>query len=100
MLVSSAVVGTATAATTTDANKGSAPVVVTNASDQDLTVRYYSKVLTNEGVLRESRYEENMLRRPGHVWVERMLPKEVAHVADNASIKKSRASRKTRTQRL
>ncbi|MBI3229254.1 MAG: hypothetical protein HYZ45_03450 [Burkholderiales bacterium] len=39
-----------------------------------MTVRYYTKVLTNEGVMRESRYEETMLRRVGHVWVERVLP--------------------------
>jgi hypothetical protein len=31
--------------------------------------------MTAEGVLRESRYEETMLRRPGHVWVARVLPK-------------------------
>ena len=43
--------------------------------DLDLVVAYYSRVLTPEGVLRESRYEEKMLRRPGHVWVARVLPK-------------------------
>lgn len=45
------------------------------APDLDLTIRYYSKVLTPEGVTREARYEEKMLRRPGHVWVARLLPK-------------------------
>lgn len=45
------------------------------APDLDLRIRYYSKVLTPEGVMREARYEENMLRRPGHVWVTRVLPK-------------------------
>ncbi|WP_394777523.1 hypothetical protein [Undibacterium sp.] len=53
------------AATTT----GSPPV-----PDLDLTIQYYSKVMTPEGVLRESRYEEKMLRRPSHVWVARVLP--------------------------
>ena len=53
---------------------------VSTSLDADLSVRYYSKVLTNEGVLRESRYEENMLRRAAHVWVERVLPKEVITV--------------------
>lgn len=45
------------------------------APDLDLHIAYYSKVLTPEGVTREARYEENMLRRPGHVWVTRVLPK-------------------------
>lgn len=44
------------------------------APDLDLSIQYYSKVMTPEGVLRESRYEEKMLRRPSHVWVERVLP--------------------------
>lgn len=43
--------------------------------DLDLNITYYSRVLTPEGVTRESRYEETMLRRPGHVWTERVLPK-------------------------
>ena len=43
--------------------------------DLDLTIRYYSKVITAEGVIREARYEEKMLRRPGHVWVARILSK-------------------------
>ncbi|MFD2273698.1 hypothetical protein ACFS07_28805 [Undibacterium arcticum] len=42
--------------------------------DLDLSVQYYSRVLTAEGVVREIRYTEKMLRRPGHVWVERVLP--------------------------
>lgn len=41
----------------------------------DLTIQYYDRALTSDGVLRESRYEETMLRRPGHVWVVRTLPK-------------------------
>lgn len=45
------------------------------APDLDLGIQYYSRVLTPEGVTRESRYEEKMLRRPGHIWVERVLPK-------------------------
>lgn len=44
------------------------------APDLDLSIQYYSRVLTQEGVLRENRYEEKMLRRPGHVWVARVLP--------------------------
>ncbi|MBI3479669.1 MAG: hypothetical protein HY016_04825 [Nitrosomonadales bacterium] len=40
-----------------------------------MSIKYYSRVLTKEGVIRESRYTEKMLRRPGHVWVTRVLPK-------------------------
>lgn len=40
----------------------------------DLEIAYYSRVLTPEGVTREARYEETMIRRPGHVWVARRLP--------------------------
>ena len=42
------------------------------APDLDLLITYYSKVVTPEGVTRESRYEETMLRRPGHVWTARV----------------------------
>lgn len=48
------------------------------APDLDLSVRYYSKVVTPEGVTRESRYEEKMMRRPGHVWSARLIPGQVA----------------------
>ena len=41
----------------------------------NLSINYYDRSLTAEGVLRESHFEENMLRRPGHVWVMRVLPK-------------------------
>ena len=44
------------------------------APSLDLAIAYYSKVRTPEGVTREARYEERMLRRPGHVWVARSLP--------------------------
>ncbi|MBY0428230.1 MAG: hypothetical protein K2Q32_03325 [Alphaproteobacteria bacterium] len=52
-----------------------AAVATTQAPALDLSIKYYSRVLTKEGVLRESRYTEKMLRRPGHVWVSRVLPK-------------------------
>ena len=53
-------------------------------ADLDLGITYYSRVLTPEGVTRESRYEEKMLRRPGHVWVERVLaPSTDAHAGHN-----------------
>jgi hypothetical protein len=41
----------------------------------DLDIDYYTRVLTPEGVTREARYKETMLRRSGHVWVARVLPK-------------------------
>lgn len=57
------------------------------APDLDLGIQYYNKVLTAEGVTRESRYEEKMLRRPGHVWVLRAIPKSVAAPAEPAAHK-------------
>ena len=48
------------------------------AADLDLSIQYYSRVLTDEGVLRESRYEETMLRRAGHIWISRVLPKQIS----------------------
>ena len=44
------------------------------APDLDLSVHHYTRILTAEGVLRESRYEEKMMRRAGHVWTQRVLP--------------------------
>lgn len=46
----------------------------TAGADLDLRISYYSKVVTPEGVSREARYEETMLRRAGHVWTARVLP--------------------------
>lgn len=57
----------------------------TSAPDLDIQIRYYSKVVTAEGVTREARYEEKMLRRPGHVWVERVLPENREHAEHQAS---------------
>ncbi|WP_229633742.1 hypothetical protein [Duganella qianjiadongensis] len=50
----------------------------------DLTIQYYSKAVTAEGVTREVRYQETMLRRPGHVWVARVLPPQAAAAAAHA----------------
>ncbi|WP_230410135.1 hypothetical protein [Undibacterium rugosum] len=51
----------------------------------DLRINYYNKILTPEGVTKETRYEEIMLRRPGHVWIERILPKQSnAHLTESA----------------
>lgn len=50
------------------------PVAFAQGDDLDLSITYYTRVLTPEGVLRESRYEEIMMRRPGHVWTARVVP--------------------------
>lgn len=47
---------------------------VPQGPDLDLSIQHYSRVMTAEGVLRETHYEETMLRRPGHVWLARVLP--------------------------
>lgn len=72
---------------------------VAQGPDLDLSIRYYTRVLTAEGVLRESRYEETMLRRRDHVWVARVLPSEAAHDHDDdaaheagAEVKKAAAT--------
>ncbi len=56
------------------------------APDLDLAITYYSRVLTPEGVTRESRYQEKMLRRPGHVWTERVLPKSTEESGGNKKV--------------
>lgn len=49
-------------------------VLAVQGPDLDLSIIHYNRVRTPEGVLRESRYEEKMIRRPGHVWTERVVP--------------------------
>jgi len=44
------------------------------APDVDLTIEYYNRELSADGVLHESSYRETMLRRNGHVWTQRVLP--------------------------
>ena len=44
------------------------------APDLDLSLHYYNRVLTPEGVTRQLAYEETMIRRAGHVWTVRRLP--------------------------
>ncbi|TFW32915.1 hypothetical protein [Massilia horti] len=48
------------------------------APDLDLGISYYTRVVTDEGVTREIRYEERMVRRAGHVWLERVLPQRAS----------------------
>lgn len=42
--------------------------------DMDLTVKYFNREKTPDGVLHESSYAEKMIRRKGHVWSQRILP--------------------------
>lgn len=48
------------------------------APDLDLRIAYYSRAVSAEGVTREARFEETMLRRDGHVWTARVLPAPTA----------------------
>lgn len=41
--------------------------------DLDMTVKYFNREKTPDGVLHESRYAEKMIRRKGHVWSQRIL---------------------------
>lgn len=80
------VVNQSVSGTTTDPSKRSAsPVPRINAPDLDLTIRYYNKTATPDGVTREARYEEKMLRRADHVWVARVLPASAPVHAHNAN---------------
>lgn len=42
--------------------------------DTDMTVKYFNREITTDGVMRESSYTEKMIRRKGHVWSQRILP--------------------------
>ncbi|WP_296650976.1 hypothetical protein [Paraburkholderia sp.] len=44
------------------------------AADLDAVVLHESRVVTADGVTRTTTYRERMVRRDGHVWVERVLP--------------------------
>ena len=57
----------------------------------DLDIEYYTRVLTPEGVTREARYKETMVRRAGHVWVARVLPKGGAGRQDDEHNAKNKA---------
>lgn len=62
------------------------------APDLDLTIHYYSKVLTAEGVTREAKYQDTMMRRADHVWMARVLPPSSAHAEHETSEAKKAAS--------
>jgi hypothetical protein len=47
---------------------------IINAPSINATVHYQSKVLTSDGVTKESNYDEHFLRVKNHVWTNRILP--------------------------
>ena len=47
--------------------------------DLDLSIKYFNREITADGVLHESSYEEKMIRRKGHVWTQRVLPSGTKH---------------------
>ncbi len=53
-------------------------------ADLDLTINYYNRVLTPEGLTRETRYQETVQRRANHIWQSRVLPPQLAHNGDAA----------------
>ncbi|WUR10974.1 hypothetical protein E7V67_014715 [[Empedobacter] haloabium] len=57
------------------------------APDLDLRIAYYSRAVTAEGVTREARFEETMLRRDGHVWTARVLPPQPAGHAHKPGVR-------------
>jgi hypothetical protein len=72
-ILAGALAGTLTATLAASATLAS-PGTARADADLDLHITRYSKVVTAEGVTREARYEETMLRRAGHVWTARVLP--------------------------
>ena len=44
------------------------------AADLDAVLLHESRTVTADGVTRTTMYRERMVRRDGHVWVERVLP--------------------------
>ncbi|RQS19357.1 hypothetical protein [Burkholderia sp. Bp8998] len=44
------------------------------AADLDAVLQHESRTVTADGVTRTTLYRERMVRRDGHVWVERVLP--------------------------
>ncbi|MBV1776723.1 hypothetical protein KSF73_13490 [Burkholderiaceae bacterium DAT-1] len=55
----------------------------TISSNLDVRLQHYSRELTTEGVTRETRFEEKLIRREDHVWVERVLPANAAQKDDD-----------------
>jgi hypothetical protein len=52
----------------------------------DATVQYDSKTITHSGVTETRQVRNTLIRRPGHVWMERVLPEhtEAGHVHTDA----------------
>ncbi len=72
-----------------------------SAPDLDLRISYYSKVVTAEGVTREARYQDKMLRRQAHVWLERVVAnKSAAHEAHDHKVEVKKVSNPKAAQSL
>lgn len=74
VICSAVVLGILPAAVARDMEQKAVSSPILKGPDLDLSIHHYSRVLTAEGVLRESRYMEKMMRRAGHVWISRVLP--------------------------
>ncbi|NTZ87489.1 hypothetical protein FCJ61_32000 [Burkholderia metallica] len=53
---------------------GSVALPAFAAADLDAVLQHDSRTVTADGVTRTTSYRERMVRRDGHVWVERVLP--------------------------
>lgn len=53
--------------------------------DMDLSIKYFHRETTRDGVLHENSYEETMMRRNGHVWTQRVLPDNTKNSAMHPS---------------
>lgn len=50
----------------------------------DATVSYESRIVTHAGVTETRQFRSLLIRRPGHVWVERVLPEHMAETPEAA----------------
>ncbi len=62
----------------------SAAVLAAEPAPLDLLVTYETRSTDSAGVTRTERWQERVLRRPGHVWTERVLPAAHAGTRDTA----------------
>ena len=45
--------------------------------DVDAMLSYESRTATRSGIVKDTRFQERLIRRDGHIWTERVLPKSV-----------------------
>ncbi|WP_175818762.1 hypothetical protein [Burkholderia sp. BCC0419] len=68
------------------------------AADLDAVLQHESRTVTADGVTRTTLYRERMVRRDGHVWVERVLPAAAAGEHDDDHGHDHDAGRRTGVQ--